>query len=177
MPSPIAHTAVGYVIYAWNREAVKTGDEALPLSLATIVGISLLPDLDIILALLTGNVEQTHNNWTHSPVTGLTATLIGGSALWFARRKSWRHWAVTIFICYELHVLMDFFTVGRGVMLLLPFSHERYSAPVAIFYGLRWSQGVFSSHHVWTIATELLFAVVVLIVSSHLSSRKNPNAS
>ncbi|NIV75262.1 MAG: hypothetical protein GWN37_10615, partial [Gammaproteobacteria bacterium] len=39
-------------------------------------------------------------------------------------------------VCYELHVLLDYLTVGRGVMLLWPLSAERFAPPIYLFYGL-----------------------------------------
>ena len=56
---------------------------------------------------------------------------------------------------------MDFLTVTRGSMLLWPFSSERVSPPVHLFYGLGWSHGVASELHLVTLVTELAFVAIL----------------
>lgn len=177
MPSPIAHAAVGYVLYTRTHEPFEINIDAFSPALATVVGLSLLPDLDTIPGIVSGNFAQTHNRWTHSLITGLAVTLISSGVIWLARRDTWKHWSALILLCYELHILMDYVTVGRGVMLLWPFSITRYSPPVSIFYGLRWSKGTISNHHIWTVATELIFAIVIILTSSRLIPRDRTHAT
>ncbi len=176
MPSPIAHGVTGYVIYRILRP--RLGGQAsrkigpLPLSLAVAVGISLIPDLDSVFGILFGNLRQYHNNLTHSLILGfLVAMSIGGMA-WSIRRSDFLTWFTLSLLSYGMHVIMDYFTLSRGVMLFWPFSSSRYSSPVILFYGVRWSEGWISLRHLWTIGTELVFIVVILILVHRLSISK-----
>ena len=65
-------------------------------------------------------------------------------------------------ISYLLHIFMDFSTGGRGAVAVA-FSAERFTSPIQLFYGVRWSQGWITWHHLWTVTSPelaLLTAVV-----------------
>jgi membrane-bound metal-dependent hydrolase YbcI (DUF457 family) len=122
--------------------------------------MSVLPDLDAMVGLLAGNLERFHNARTHSLFVGLAVALLFG-AIAFWKGSSWLpFWSLLTLTCYEMHVMMDFSTVGRGVMLFWPFSTERFSSALKLFYGLHWSDGWQSLRHVWTLFTELGFVAV-----------------
>jgi len=168
MPSPIAHGAVGYLIYRVLEPATpKEGSRparSLPPLLIAAVGLSLLPDVDAILGVLAGDLSRFHNNWTHSFTFGFAVALVAGGVGWVRQRSGFIGWFFIALLSYELHVIMDFFTVGRGVMALWPFSLDRYESPVKLFYGLHWSDGWISMRHAWTLVTELGFVAAGLIV-------------
>jgi membrane-bound metal-dependent hydrolase YbcI (DUF457 family) len=66
--------------------------------------------------------------------------------------------------CAWSHVLMDMATWGGGVMLLWPFSEERY-AVMPLFYGARHSQLHAWRLHLITLTTELLFAGAIWMIA------------
>lgn len=167
MPSPIAHSAAGYAIYrvwSWKRTDVRASSPKLRAGLlALVIGLSLLPDVDSILGLITGNFGRYHNNLTHSLFVGLVIAGIIGSIAAITRGYRFADGFLLTLVCYSLHVVMDFFTYGRGVMALWPFSAERFASPIPIFYGLHWSQGVVSARHLVTLATEMVFVFFVVL--------------
>ena len=111
-----------------------------------------------------GNLGRYHNNFAGSPAFGVLAALAVAGGVMIMVRRSWARPALILtFVCYEVHVFMDFLTVGRGVMLLWPLTTERFAPPFHLFFGLRWSHGLSSPHHLVTIVTELLFAVALYI--------------
>ncbi len=175
MPSPIAHTMIGYVIYRIFQLRMSHGStkqiESL-LFLAVTIGLSLLPDLDALIGLLMGDFWRFHNQATHSLIIGLIIALGIGAVIWLRRRSGFLCWFIIALLCYELHVIMDFFTIGRGVMLLWPFSSDRYESPMTLFYGLHWSQGWVSVMHLWTLVTELGFVVLVGFIIHFLRVKK-----
>jgi inner membrane protein len=166
MPSPLAHAAMGYAIYRLYHPHLsqKYADPQRlePRLLLTTVGLSLLPDSDSALGILMGDFGRYHNNATHSLVVGLAVALAIGGIVWLTKHAKFVTWFTLTLICYELHVLMDYFTVGRGVMLFWPFSSLRYSSSLKLFYGLHWSDGLFSQQHLWTLVTELAFVVCIV---------------
>ena len=168
MPSPLAHVTMGYVIYrTWPERCDPTGGTrvlGVPSLLVASLGLCLAADLDAAVGILAGNLGRYHNNFMGSPVFGvLFALLIGVAARVVGGRFG--RWFLLALVCYQTHVVMDFFTVGRGVMLLWPWTDARFQPPFELFYGLRWSDGPISHRHLWTLLTESAFAAVVVSVA------------
>ncbi len=178
LPSPIVHTTVGYLIYRIFRNRIQkqfnSRSASLPLVLMIAIGISLLPDIDSVAGVLTGDFIRYHNNISHSFFTGvLVAFSLATIAIWvFAKSKFWI-WFLIFFLGYSLHILMDYFTIGgRGVMLFWPLSFERFDSPVKFFYGVRWSEGLFSPLHLNTLINELGFVLVILVIALIINKRR-----
>ncbi len=216
MPSPIAHAAIGYVIYRLAvRENSRVGvfphrgdaenarergeastrvDRAAPRSnpdsgarpalkalaspgallLLASVLFSLLPDFDALPGLVFGEMYRFHNQFSHSLLVGLGAALAAGllTALFAGRQWAWSVFLVAL-LGYEMHILADLFTYeSRGVMLFWPLTPERFTAPVKLFYGVRWSEGVFSPLHLITLTSELVFSAVLLAGTAWLAGRR-----
>lgn len=132
------------------------------------LGLSLLPDLDVIPGILLRQIDYFHNNLSHSLFFGLIVAFSVGCLVWLMQKTGFAYWFLLTLLCYETHVMMDFFTVGRGVMILWPFSFERYEPALMLFYGLRRSEGLISIHHLWTLVTESGFALLVYGVVNSL---------
>jgi inner membrane protein len=176
MPSPLAHLTMGYILYRVYRPYLpQQGAEQfgpLPRLLLVTMGFSMLPDLDSVVGILTSDFGRFHNNLTHSLIIGLGVALgVGCLALW-KRQSQFGHWFLIALLCYELHIIMDFFTIGRGVMAFWPLSSDRFLSPAAIFYGLHWSEGIYSIRHLWTLFTELAFALPLALTSRFITARK-----
>lgn len=176
MPSPIAHLAAGYAVHALSQRAFpeRTLGRVWPFPgrLVFAAGLSLLPDVDSIAGLLSGNFGRFHNNLTHSLIVGLGVAIAAGLLMQWLQGAGFGLWTALAGLCYGLHVVMDWMTLGRGVMALWPLTSERYLAPVTLFYGLHWSQGWLSSRHLWTLATELAFLAAVLVAERVIASRR-----
>ena len=164
MPSPLSHSAVGVAgFFLWRHRGKNrsrpTREEFL--GLLAFVGLSILPDLDAGVGIALGNMARYHNNFAGTPGFGLAVALALSTVAWAFRRSAFRPVFSLTFLLYSLHVLMDFFTVGRGVMVFWPISGERIQPPFHLFYGLRWSDGIFSERHLITLASELCFLAVL----------------
>lgn len=166
MPSPIAHAAVGAALAGSFRRGPLAGHlfaARIPVALVLSVGFSLLPDVDAAVGILLGNLGKFHNNLAGSPVFATLVAAVSAGIAWLVRKELGRPVFQLSFVCYQLHVLMDFFTVGRGVMLAWPLSTERFAPPFPLFFGLRWSHGLFSESHWITLGSELAFAVLLFL--------------
>jgi membrane-bound metal-dependent hydrolase YbcI (DUF457 family) len=176
MPSPIAHLTAGYVVYQLGRryEAKPTlkGVGPLPGLLLVTAVFSLLPDIDSVVGLLMGDLGRFHNNATHSLFVGSCLALAFAGLMWW-RRRQFTYWFAIAFISYGLHLLMDMATIGRGIMLFWPLTEARYLAPVTLFYGLHWSDGWISIRHLWTVLTELVFTIIVVLILHYRDIRHN----
>jgi membrane-bound metal-dependent hydrolase YbcI (DUF457 family) len=166
VPSPLAHGLIGYAVYRLYRPREKLAPggslSRSVLPLAAALGVSLLPDADAALGLLLGDLGAYHNNIVNSLFVGLAVSLLLASLLWIGWGMRFWPWLGLLLLCYELHVLADYLTWGRGVMLFWPFTGERFAPPVYLFYGLHWSDGVVSMRHFWTLLTELGFGALML---------------
>jgi membrane-bound metal-dependent hydrolase YbcI (DUF457 family) len=179
MPSPIAHTAVGYVLYRiFQGRFQKNGDiqNHSPALLAVASGMSLLPDMDAAVGLALGDMGGIHNNASHSLVVSAGVAAWGGALAARERDARFLPWFLFTLSCYGSHVLMDFFSSRRGVMLLWPFTSRRFLHPVKLFYGLRWNKPVTDSRHVLTIITEAAFVLLILIGLNLPSAANTLNA-
>lgn len=176
MPSPIAHLGAGYAIYRYYKHKLPENRGSLwkfPRQMLVIMGLSLLPDADIIAAIIFSDMQNYHNNFSHSlllaiPVAFLFAGIfhgIYGANFWL--------WFLICLVSYDLHVIMDALTGERGVMLFWPFSQTRIVFPIRIFYGLQWGEGWFSTRHLWTVFTESLFVLVLTAVVNYFDKRKH----
>lgn len=158
MASPIGHLAAGaavwYALRPWNKDNAEQRAGQAGAMLAASAFLALLPDADSALGILFGDFGRYHNNWTHSlfwvPVVGGAASLILSAMAGVSRRKGFLLGA----LCVLLHDLMDFATIGRGVMLFWPLTHARFQSPILLFYGLHWSQPWNSASHLVTLINE-----------------------
>jgi hypothetical protein len=171
-PSPLAHSAMGYFIFrifrvrkpAWLK---KSKYPNLTLFLI-VVGLSMLPDIDVIPALITGDFLGWHNQWTHSFVVGFGVSLFIGAVGWW-KDRNFGFWFLLSLVAYQMHIIMDLFTYGdRGSMIWWPLTSDRYVGSFTFFFGVRWSEGVFSFMHLVTIATEGVFAGVMVLLANAL---------
>lgn len=176
MPSPIAHAAAGYAIYKLLTRRKVGGNlwriGPLPIILIIAIALSFLPDFDFAPGILIGDYDAFHNSYSNSIIVGLLLALLVGLVARISRRPQPFFWLLITFLAYELHVLMDYFGAGRGAMLFWPITDERYVSPVKLFYGLHRSDGLWSIRHLWTVLTEAIFAVA-LIVLANLLERSN----
>ena len=131
----------------------------------------MLPDLDAVPGILVGDIGRFHNQATHSLLVGVAVALAAAIPLAHWRRAPFLRLWLLLLLPYEAHVLMDFCTPGRGVMLLWPVSAERFSSPVSLFEGFHWGNGLLSPSHLWTIASETLL-VAPLVLLTELAARR-----
>ncbi len=184
MPSPIAHGATAYALYRAFGARLEEKTGPAPWSprrvLLVIVALSFLPDLDVIPGLLVGDLPGIHNSIMNSISVGVLVAFAVGGIMWFVGRMAARDWFIIALISYWLHVAMDYFTTERGVMLFWPLTTRRFIAPIKLFYGFHYSEGLISIRHVWTVVTELAFALVLLLVirlfARLISSRRAASA-
>jgi membrane-bound metal-dependent hydrolase YbcI (DUF457 family) len=138
-----------------------------------VVGLSMLPDLDIIPAVIFRDMRTYHNNFSHSLLFAVPVALLVAGVFHRIYRSNFWLWFFICLISYDLHIIMDALTAERGAMLFWPLTQNRYASPIKIFYGLQWGLGWLSIWHLWTIFTELLFAVVVIGAVHYFDRRRN----
>jgi membrane-bound metal-dependent hydrolase YbcI (DUF457 family) len=180
MPSPIAHLGVGYVIHRYYKNKLPQEQHKgsnISLQLIMVSGLSMLPDLDVVPALVFRNMRGYHNNISHSLLFAVPVALLVAVVLQQIYRSNvWRSnvwsWFVICLVSYDLHIFMDALTAERGVMMFWPLTETRVASSVKVFYGLQWGLGWFSPWHLWTIVTESLFVTAVILTVNYFSTRR-----
>jgi membrane-bound metal-dependent hydrolase YbcI (DUF457 family) len=176
MPSPIAHLGVGYAIYRHYKDRLPQDKRKLwkiPLQLVLVTGLSMLPDLDIIPAIIFRDMQAYHNSYSHSLLVGIPVALLVAGIFQRMYRSNYWLWFMICLISYDLHVILDAFAADRGVMMFYPLTEARFAAPVKIFFGLQWGLGWFSPWHLWTIFTESVFVGIVLVAMNYFEKRRS----
>jgi len=157
MPSPIGHTLAGCAVaLALIPPQMPQAWQAWTLCLVS----ANLPDVDFIPGLLSGDPRAFHRGPSHS----LTAAFVVaglGAALWMGSSLPWLTRAGLIFFAYSSHVVLDFFTPGRGVLLSWPISRRRYQATCPCFRSVtimdtRQDWGMRSKGLLWAVEREIL---------------------
>ena len=178
MPSPLAHGIAAALIYEQERRRrghVSRFSKPDLVLLGAAGAFSVLPDLDAVAGVLMRDFGAYHNHGTHS-LAFLAGVVV---CAWLVARAvaptATGAWIRLAFLGVGCHILMDFFTVGRGLKLLWPFCQWRFIAPIRLFYGLHWSQGLWSRMHITTFATEL--ASMVFAAAWVLRRRPGPEPS
>ena len=180
MPSPIAHLSVGYAIYRYYRNKLpEAGVQVwkLPLQMIVVAGLSMLPDLDVIPAILFRDMQRYHNNFSHSFLFAIPVALLVAGIFHRIYRSNFWLWFAICLISYDVHVIMDALTAERGVMMFWPLTEARFASPIRIFYGLQWGLGWFSIWHLWTIFTEALFGSIVIFAMSYFEKRRQQSST
>lgn len=166
MPSPIAHSAVGFAVYqAYRSRLPAWAEDRVGLAILLFIGLALLPDLDLIPAVALGDLGGIHNGITNSLIVALAASVVIGGAISYVAGGRFGLWFSAVFLSISLHILMDFFTTPRGVMALWPVTSNRFIAPARLFYGFQYSEGWLTISHLWTALTELVFAAAVVLLA------------
>lgn len=178
MPSPLAHSAVGYIVAKVllpryrKKGNIDLGNNK-KLVIAAVI-LSLLPDFDSGLGVIFSDFGRYHNNISHSLVSGLVTSVLIGLVVKVAMKAQFWVGFIATLIFYELHIVMDFFTYSRGIMLLWPFTSQRLQSDILLFYGLHWSDGFLSVNHIITLANEILF-IALLVWVLKLTTKQSPN--
>lgn len=176
MPSPIAHLGAGFAIYRYYEHKLPPSRRRIwkfPLQMVMVIGLSLLPDLDILPAIIFRDMKSFHNSASHSVFVAIPVALLLAGAFHRTYRSSFWLWFLICLVSYDLHIILDALTAERGVMMFWPLTQSRFSSPIKIFYGVQWGLGWFSVWHLWTIFTESLFAWVVIVTVNYFDKRRN----
>jgi membrane-bound metal-dependent hydrolase YbcI (DUF457 family) len=170
MPSPIAHAALALVVRAFadRTSRLQRAIGSRPAFFYPAVVAALwAPDIDFLIRVFFEHPSLRHGAATHSLVF---AAVFGGifAAACCLRYGPALPMAPVLGIgvaCAMAHAFMDMATWGGGVMLLWPFSMERFSTAVPFFYGARHSQPTAWGLHLVTLATELPFVLLLWMVA------------
>ncbi|MEL6492139.1 MAG: metal-dependent hydrolase [Cyanobacteria bacterium J06634_6] len=174
MPSPIAHSASGYLL-----SRLPIAKNTLPGKVMTLtpitalygIFVSNLPDLDFVPQVITG--IRFHRGPSHSILAALLVSALLTLIVHQVRRHArYRSLFITTLGFYGVHIFMDLFTAGgSGLPLLWPLSDRTFRAPFSIFPAVHHSRGLLDPSHFTFISIELLYIVAVFLAIGIIKSR------
>lgn len=136
MPSPVGHLLVGASTYAVGGAPGARARGVFALVLAA----SLVPDLDFVPGMLTGDLRAFHHGVSHSLIAAVVfGALVYAMARWATPDVAARA-AVLATTAYALHVMLDLVSVteGRGVPLFWPVVRGELGMNVGLFGHFRY---------------------------------------
>jgi inner membrane protein len=175
---PLTHALSGALL-ARATEPTKLTEQALPLRIRLIAGFTAaaFPDIDVALRLVD---TLTYLNWHQGPTHSLVMLLFWAFLLAHIfsgvtrNRYSWRLFYVPACLGIAIHIAGDLIT-SYGLMLLAPFSTERFSVPLAFVIDLWFStiiilslvmSGLFSCGRSIAVFALICLGVYVIFLSS-----------
>lgn len=135
--------------------------------------LSVIPDLDAVPAVFFGDLAAYHNFYSHSVFVLLGVSVVVAYIVKTVLPITYRRAFVLTFGSCMIHILMDQMCYGRGQLTFWPVSYERYSLPFTLFYGLRWSEGWVSYHHLITACQELSFGILLIFLMQRYVFRED----
>jgi len=125
--SVLGHVAVGYAIARGAMGMRPISSRIRPLVTVALIGVAVLPDLDVVGEELLGMAE--HRGALHSiGAAALVAGIAFVVAWWRAQPARW--WAAAFFGSMASHGILDLFSPGPGVRILWPLTDARFEAPI-----------------------------------------------
>lgn len=161
MPSPIAHSVTGYVLFKLFRLKYSPALRAQWVPLASAIFMANAADLDFVAQLLLNT--NLHRGMTHSVGFTLGASVLVTVLGYRVMRSPAAHLFLLTGMIYSSHLLLDFFTAGgRGLQLFWPFTSAFFQSPIPLFPAVHYSEGLFYWRHLFFITWELLYAGLLL---------------
>jgi inner membrane protein len=173
MPSPVAHTLTGYVIYRLaSCDCDRIGWKRLFLYCAC----SNLPDLDFVPGFLSGVPNQFHHGISHSLGFSIGFGLLMSLALFFMKNQSLLRNFVIFFSLYFSHLLLDLLSYDSsqpyGLPILWPITDNYHISPISVFLDIQrdsvsetFIRSLFSFHNFLAVLVEsIIFLPLVALL-------------
>lgn len=126
------------------------------------VFVAAAADLDFIPQLITG--ESYHRGLSHSLIFALGFSGLVSWILSYFWKSSYKQLFIFTTILYSSHLFLDFFSEGRGIKLLLPWTDAFFVAPITIFPGVHYSRGLWDVSYLIPLCFELVYAALLFLI-------------
>lgn len=138
MPSPVAHSLIGFIVYYSLTNKGKINWKII----GTYVLVANLPDFDFIPGFILNSPNNFHRSFSHSIgmsiIFGLFLALISHFK---AHPKNFIHNFLLYGGLYLSHIFLDLFSVDTsvpfGVQIFWPITHFFYISPFSLFLDIQ----------------------------------------
>ena len=180
MPTPIAHSLMGYVFFA---DRYKANWKLNRYDSLTFIVVANLADIDYVPGFLMGNPNKFHHGMTHSFTFAVLMGIVFGLFYYFKKHGDFLKYFSIFSLTYVSHLVLDF--IGKdtkypyGEQLFWPFSKIYALSPIAIFsdvYKASSSDVFFQSLFNWhNIQTAIMEVVILLPIVLLIAKKKHYN--
>ncbi|GIW47809.1 MAG: hypothetical protein KatS3mg078_1686 [Deltaproteobacteria bacterium] len=171
MPSPVAHTLGGYIIYRFASSSNTTSWKKLLLCCVS----SNLPDVDFLPGFLLGKPNYFHHGISHSVGFSVAFALLMGF-VFYLKGGSFLRNSLLFFSLYFSHILLDLLSYDSsfpyGLAALWPFTSDYYISPLSLFLDIQrdsasatFITSMFSIHNLMAVLLELALFTPLIVVS------------
>lgn len=181
MPSPIAHSLLGILLYLiFNPHEPKYNT----LKILLYIFFANLPDIDLVFGFLSNDPNLYHQTILHSLGAAILAGLIA-SINQIVKKELYIKNFLYFTLIYYSHVVLDFLGSASdtkypfGVTLFWPLRQEHYVFPVMIFLDIwrgksneTFFSGLFNLHNLWAVLIELAIFLPLIIIVYYSIIRK-----
>ncbi len=185
MPSPIAHSLVGYLIYRITTKPFKGQKRYIILLYMFVANI---PDLDFLPGIFVGSVSRYHHGISHSIGFSFIFALSCYIILVILRKGHIKRSFAIAFCLFFSHIVLDYLTKVSdkpyGELFLWPFSNEYYIAsfaffPVIHFHGSveKFLFSLLSLQNLIAIGVEIAILAPIIIIMELCKSGRKPQNS
>jgi inner membrane protein len=177
MPSPVAHSLMGYIIYLLSTMRASSRKGLLFLVFILVANI---PDIDFLPGILMGDIRRFHHGITHSILFSIYFGLLISSVCYLKRIERFNRAFTLAFALYFSHILLDYFVLspGRGVPFFWPFSAEKFMIGFVIFPTFNYvspdgTLTIFSFHNLRTMIVETLILTPFIAGAFYIRDRRS----
>lgn len=175
MPSPVAHSLMGYAIYLLSQ--MRAAAVKWPRVVIFVLAAN-IPDIDFLPGIMMGDLRRFHHGISHSIAFSLVFALLVGTFCHMTKMIRFKKGFTLAFVLYFSHIVLDYFVLspGRGVPFFWPFSDKEFMVDVIIFptfdYLSHGTVTIFSLHNVHTMIIEALILIPLVVFAYLLKMKK-----
>lgn len=162
MPTPVGHLLAGEIVRHSSRIVITRRHRFMGVA---VLFFSLLPDIDFLFGLPTGDINRYHHLFTHSLLFVILAGTAGGLLLGSSPKERFLFSALFALVGTS-HLLLDCLAVDRrpplGCPLLWPVWNHFFISPILLFSDVsrpsepsRFLVGLFNIHNLRTVLLEI----------------------
>lgn len=174
MPSPVAHSLMGYLITRAEGQTDQSGRWG---RLVLYIAVANAADLDFIPGFVIGDPNRFHHGISHSIGFAVLFALLCGISWALLKRESIGKHVMLFFCLYTSHLGLDYLSLDTkapyGLPILWPLSDVFYIAPFAFLLDIQRSASsldfvpsLFSLHNAIAMSIELIILSLLIVLES-----------
>ena len=179
MPSPVAHSIIGFTLF---RVSARPNEPFDWRKLALCLFAANAPDLDFIPGLLSGQPDHFHHGASHSIALAVLFAILFGVFSHIMKIDSVQWTSPVLLGLYLSHLVLDCFSIDTaapyGMPLFWPVSHTYYNAAIEFLPDIRRTNSssdffasLFSAHNLRSVCVEFLLFVPPALLATALKGR------
>jgi len=177
MPSPLSHSIVSLSFFPLLKSENKTKNKIFAL---VLIFTALLPDMDILTGIFTGNFLKYHRIYTHTILGTTIYSIIVLILISFLKVKNKMLIFISLTLAYISHIVLDLLGIdnyppnGTGIKIFYPFSDFSLNPQFKLFYfeivgKNNLNPNIFSIENLFFFIAELITSLIIGFIIYQMS--------